>query len=71
MEIEEGAFSVALEVLTLEIVHPIHPLTVEWDLGLGVNMAGVDHLAGHGALQLVDYEIWLKFLLRLRLADGH
>lgn len=34
-------------------------------------MAGVGHLAGHGALQLVDYEIWLKFLLRLWLADGH
>ena len=71
LEIEECAFSVAFEVLAFEVVHPIHPLAVEGNLGLRVEMAGMGHFAGHGALELVDYKVWLKLFLRLWFADRH
>lgn len=69
LEIEESAFSVAFEVVTLEVVHPIQPLTVKGNIVFLINLAGVGHFARHEALDLVDDEVGLKLLLGFRLAD--
>lgn len=71
LKIEESAFSVALQILAFEVVHPVKPFAVELQLFPLEDLSLVLHAAFHHSLDLVDDEIRLEFALVLFFAKGH
>ena len=60
-----------LQIIALEVAHPVEPTRVERNIFLLVDSSIVFHFAVHPSFDLVDDEIGFKFSLFFFFAQGH
>lgn len=60
LEIEESAFAVLAEIVTLEVIDPVKPFGIELQLLSFENLSLIAHCTVHEALDLIDYEVGLE-----------